>query len=96
MSLTLPGKFFFFLIDWFINMFVFGCGVCVAVRGLPLVGQVGATPGCGVRASPCSGCSGVGAWAVGAWAAGAWASVFAAHGLSSCRLHGRGSFGTLA
>ena len=49
------------------------------MRGLSLVGRVGATLLCGVRASHCSGFS-----CCGARALGTQASVVVARGLSSC------------
>ena len=70
----------FFLINLFIQLFIFGfIGSSLLHVGFLSLQLVGATLRCGARASHCGGFS-----CCGAQALGARASVVVAHGLSSC------------
>ena len=62
-----------------IFLFLAALGLCCCTWSFFWLQRVGATLGCGARASHCGGFS----WC-GARALGAWASVVVAHGLSSC------------
>ena len=73
------STFFFFFINLFIYLFIFGCiGSSLLCTGFLWLPRAGATLRCGARASHCGGFS-----CCGARARGAQASVVVAHGLSS-------------
>ena len=76
--------FFYFFINLFICLFIFGCVRSSLLHaGFLQLRRAGATLRCGARASHCGGCS-----CCGARALGTWASVVVARGLQQLWLAG--------